>query len=65
MDLHSTEQMMRKKLQKKLMQILQRKLKQQKKQNNQKLHTKGATDMSAPFCAYRGIRQNDGIYTGN
>lgn len=57
MDLHSTEQMMRKKLQKKL--------KQQKKQNNQKLHTKGATDMSAPFCAYRGSRQNDGIYTGN
>lgn len=57
MDLHSTEQMMRKKLQKKL--------KQQKKQNNQKLHTKGATDMSAPFCAYRGIRKNDGIYTGN
>jgi len=51
MDLHSTKQMMRKK--------------QQKKQNNQKLHTKGATDMSAPFCAYRGIRKNDGIYTGN
>ena len=49
--------MMRKKLQKKL--------KQQKKQNNQKLHTKGATDMSAPFCAYRGIRKNVGIYTGH
>ena len=47
------------------MQRQQRKLIQQKKQNKTKLNTKGAADMSAPFGAYRGIRKNDGIYTGN
>ena len=59
---------MRKKMQKllkKLMQRQQRKLIQQKKQNKKKLNTKGAADMSAPFCTYRGIKKNDGIYTGN